>query len=59
MLLCYNIAGLMCRFPTLNVNQGVIIEKSFETAFCKCSEMLNLHVFSKMAFWRNICIGKY
>ena len=41
----------MCRFLNLNINQGEITGKSFQNTFCKCSEMLNLHVSKEIVFF--------
>lgn len=44
----------VCRFLNLSVNQEVIGAKSFQNAFCKWSEMLNLHVSEKCFFEKNL-----
>lgn len=44
----------VCRFLNLNANQEVIAAKSFQNAFCKWSEMLNLRVSENCVFEKNL-----
>ena len=43
----------MCRFPNLNVNQGVIRAKSFQNTICKWTGILDLHVPIKWLLEKN------